>query len=80
VRSDRRAAEERDWGSLGLLDRRAVLDVVLEVIREVRPLAEVIGRRDSDLAKQLRSALSSVALNIAEASDQRGATSRRRPH
>jgi four helix bundle protein len=47
--------------------------VVIELIREVAPVAAVIARRDGDLAKQLRSALSSVALNIAEASDQRGA-------
>lgn len=50
-----------------------VHSVVIELIREVAPLAERIARRDGDLAKQLRSALSSVALNIAEASDQRGA-------
>ena len=36
-------------------------------------MATAIGRRDSSLEKQLRDALSSVALNTAEASDQRGA-------
>ena len=50
-----------------------VHSVVIELIREVAPVAKLIARHDSDLAKQLRRALSSVALNIAEASDQRGA-------
>lgn len=37
------------------------------------PLTDAIGRRDASLAKQLRAALSSAALNVAEGSDQRGA-------
>ena len=47
--------------------------VVIALIRDVASVANVIARRDGELAKQLRSALSCVALNIAEASDQRGA-------
>lgn len=50
-----------------------VHDVALDVIRDVAPLAEAIGRHDPDLARQLRRALSSVPLNIAEGVDQRGA-------
>jgi four helix bundle protein len=50
---------------------RIVDDIVL-LIGLVAPLAEEIGRCDSSLAKQLREALSSVALNVAEGSDQRG--------
>lgn len=50
-----------------------VVDVILELIREVGPIANAIGRRDAELAKQLRAALSSVALNTAEGSDQIGA-------
>ena len=48
-------------------------EVALELIRHVAPLALAIGRHDADLAKQLRRALSSVPLNIAEGTDQRGA-------
>jgi four helix bundle protein len=46
--------------------------VILELITQVAPLAREIERHDSDLAKQLRRALSSAALNVSEASDQRG--------
>ena len=50
-----------------------IVDTVIALVAEVAPIAEQIGRHDSALAKQLREALSSVALNIAEGSDQRGA-------
>ena len=48
-------------------------ETALELVRDVAPIAGAIGRCDADLARQLRRALSSVPLNIAEASDQRGA-------
>jgi len=38
----------------------------LEVVELCRPLVEVIQRRDRDLASQLRWAVSSIALNLAE--------------
>lgn len=50
-----------------------IVDLILALIRRVSPIATAIGRRDAELAKQLRAALSSVALNTAEGSDQIGA-------
>ncbi len=43
-----------------------VYAVILETIRGMRPVIEQIGRRDADLGRQLRRAVSSVALNTAE--------------
>ena len=39
---------------------------VVELVASVRPILEVIERRDSSLGSQLRRALASVPLNIAE--------------
>jgi four helix bundle protein len=50
-----------------------IVEVILGLIEDVAPLANAIGRKDPALAKQLRDALSSVALNVAEGTDQRGA-------
>ena len=50
-----------------------IVEDIVRLIGEVAPLAEQIGRRDPALAKQLRDAMNSVALNTAEGSDQRGA-------
>lgn len=41
-------------------------EVALEISRAVAPLIGKIARRDPDLAKQLRKALPSIAMNIAE--------------
>jgi four helix bundle protein len=43
-----------------------VLEHAVQVIALVRPLVEGIARRDRELASQVRHALSSVALNLAE--------------
>lgn len=46
--------------------RQLVLDQSLQLITLARPLVSVVLRRDRDLGAQLRRALSSVALNVAE--------------
>jgi four helix bundle protein len=54
------------------------LEHALEVIMLARPLVEAVSRRDRDLGSQLRRALSSVALNIAEASGNQAGNARLR--
>ncbi len=46
--------------------------VALEVVRGLAPVFERVGRRDRGLADQLRRAMSSVVLNLAEGSHSRG--------
>src|SRR5262249_45186569 len=46
--------------------RQEMLNDVLQVVSLVRPLVEAVARRDRDLASQIRRAMSSVGLNIAE--------------
>src|SRR5687768_15870051 len=54
------------------------LEHALDVITLARPLVEAVARRDRDLGAQLRRALSSIALNIAEASGNQGGNARLR--
>jgi four helix bundle protein len=54
------------------------LEHALEVITLARPLVEAVGRRDRELGSQLRRALSSIALNIAEASGNQAGNARLR--
>ncbi|HEY5956008.1 MAG TPA: four helix bundle protein [Polyangiaceae bacterium] len=46
--------------------RHQLLQQILNVIAQARPLVDAIARRDRDLASQTRRALSSIALNCAE--------------
>lgn len=52
--------------------RFIVLDTALRAIRLLRPVVERIRRADRDLGEQLRSALSSVSLNISEGNQSQG--------
>jgi four helix bundle protein len=47
-------------------------EVAIELVGDVMPLVERIERKDPDLARQARRAVSSAPLNIAEGSDQVG--------
>jgi four helix bundle protein len=55
-----------------------IYDVMIEVLRGLVPVATAIERSDKDLARQLRRASSSVALNISEASGSSGGTRKER--
>jgi four helix bundle protein len=49
-----------------------VYPILLELVRSVRPLVKELERRDSDLARQCKRALTSAPLNLAEGSYSRG--------
>ena len=53
-------------------------DVMLGVIRDMRPLIVAIERNDTQLARQLKASASSVTLNISEGSGSFGGTRRER--
>ena len=55
-----------------------IYDVCLEMVREVAVMADAIGERDRDQARQLRRSAASVVLNLAEGSGSRGGTRRAR--
>ncbi|MGC4070135.1 MAG: four helix bundle protein [Polyangiaceae bacterium] len=46
--------------------RNQLLQQIMGIVTQARPLVDVIARRDRDLASQTRRALSSIALNAAE--------------
>ena len=49
-----------------------IYPVLLQLVRQVRPLVHELERRDPDLARQCRRALASAPLNVAEGSYARG--------
>jgi four helix bundle protein len=46
--------------------------VCIEIVREIRPVADRIARLDRDLSRQLKRASIAVVLNVAEGSGTRG--------
>ena len=57
-----------------------IYEVLLQLIGCLRPLVRELERRDPDLARQCRRALSSSALNVAEGSYNRGKNRTARYH
>jgi four helix bundle protein len=57
-----------------------IYDVMLEFVRDLRPVVEAIQKRDAGLADQLRRALQSVVLNTAEGMGSRGRNRQVRYH
>ncbi|MDC3960160.1 four helix bundle protein [Polyangium jinanense] len=55
-----------------------IYEVVLAMAGDAAGIAEQIERRDSDLARQLRRAMHSVALNLAEGMGNHAGTKRQR--
>ena len=49
-----------------------VFDVALELVRSLRDVIDAVAQQDTDMAKQLRRARTSVPLNIREGSRRKG--------
>lgn len=57
-----------------------IYPIILQVIRELRALLAQVQRHDSDLARQMRRAMQSMALNVAEGMYSRGKNRQVRYH
>ena len=57
-----------------------IYDVILTVVGELKPVIGQIERRDADLARQMRRAAASVALNTAEGMYSQGRNKGARYH
>ena len=57
-----------------------IYSVILRLVSDLRPVLDVIAQHDSDLARQMRRALTSVPLNVAEGSSSRGRNRAARYH
>jgi four helix bundle protein len=55
-----------------------IYETVLQVIRWLKPVIAQIEQHDRDLARQLKKASSSIALNVSEGSGSSGGTRRER--
>jgi four helix bundle protein len=53
-----------------------IYDVMLEVVRDVKPVIVQIEKHDADLARQMKRAAASVVLNLAEGSGSSGGVRR----
>lgn len=57
-----------------------IYSVILRLVSDLRPVLDAIAQHDSDLARQMRRALTSVPLNVAEGSSSRGGNRAARYH
>ena len=57
-----------------------IYSVAIEMVRELRPLMEKIKTRDSNLAEQMRRAVTSIPLNLQEGAYSPGGNVRARVH